>query len=136
MQISAIKIEQKKRGISDEDYRALLARETGKTSSTQLTDEERKRVYVAMTRPMQRPAATTSKTPAEAKIWALWYQLKPFLCEEERNFNYLMGFVRRVTGNNTVAKLCYLSSKEEYLTIEALKQRIDYEEKRMKDVPF
>lgn len=140
MQISAIKIEQRNRGISDELYRSLLMRVTGKSSSKDLSDDERKRVYVEMTRGGSKPVEAAPKAATASKIWALWYDLKGYLPERERTVSYLLGFVRRASGNEQIkdaAGLSLLSPKEAYRTIEALKSRLEQEVNQInKEVPF
>jgi len=140
MQIAALKIEQKNRGISDSDWRALLLRETGKASSTLLTDEERKRVYMAMTRPRSTPVASAPKTPTESKIWALWYELAKYLTEQQRNAAYLAGIVSKfgpVVQQGDNVRFDRLEPIQAYKAIEAIKQRITYEQSRLNaDVPF
>lgn len=116
--------------MSDADYRALLQREAGVSSSRDLTPEGDKAV-MAVLRSMERgPHQTGAKSPAEAKIWALWYAIKPYLPEAERTVQYLLGIVSRVIGYRIPAAgfLSRLDGQEKYKVIEALKARLKQEE--------
>ncbi len=98
MSIKAIHTLKGKLHLSDADYRALLMREAGVSSSRQLTPEGDKAVMAAL-RTMERgPQQTGAKSPAEAKIWALWYAIKPYLPEAERTIPYLLGIIARGIG--------------------------------------
>ncbi|HCJ70661.1 regulatory protein GemA [Agrobacterium pusense] len=54
--IAAIKIEQKKLGLDDDTYRAKLHILTGKTSTKEMTEEERQKVLVSLRGNVARPA--------------------------------------------------------------------------------
>ena len=130
MSIKAIHTLKGKLGMSDADYRDLLMREAGVSSSRDLTPEGDKAVMAAL-RSMERgPQPTGVKSPAEAKIWALWYAIKPYLPEAERTVQYLLGIVSRVIGYRipAVGYLSRLDGQEKYKVIEALKARLKQEE--------
>ena len=86
------------------------------------------------------------KSPAERKIWALWLGgddrpgLRNYLPRPERTVSYLLGFVRRASGNSAIqdaADLSALTGREAYRTIEALKLRLEHERARVaQEVPF
>ncbi|MGF0039057.1 phage protein GemA/Gp16 family protein, partial [Victivallis vadensis] len=86
------------------------------------------------------------KTPAERKIWALWLGcendpgLRSYLPQPERTVAYLLGFVRRASGNQKIQEaddLAGLTRKQAYHTIEALKSRLEQERKSIaQEVPF
>ena len=141
MSIKAIHTIKSKLHLSDADYRALLQREVGVSSSRDLTPEGDKAVMAAL-RTMERgPQQTGAKSPAEAKIWALWYAIKPYLPEAERTIPYLLGIIARVIGYKirSVGYLPRLSGQEKYKVIEALKARLKQEEwtfSRKTGVPF
>ena len=90
--IGAIHVLKAKLSLCTDDYQALLANLTGKTSSKDMTDAERQKVrdhmqslaermgVVQPTRRRPMPAARFAKskadaTPKERKVWALWHQL-------------------------------------------------------------
>lgn len=87
-EIGWIKARQKAAGMPDDDYRAMLAAQTGKTSAAVLTWQERKKVLAYMERhyPMTKPkraqqpgqthkALAGAKEPIERKIGYLLGQL-------------------------------------------------------------
>jgi len=143
MSIAAIKIAQKELGLSDAEYRAILRDAAGVASATQLdADGDRavmRRLYAIRD---ERSAATPNraKTPTEAKIWAIWYDIKGYLPEPERTVDYLLGIIRRASGNisiKTVEDIAALTPQQAYHTIEALKYRLAQEEQATrKEVPF
>lgn len=141
MSIKAIHTLKGKLHLSDADYRALLQQTAGVSSSRDLTAEGDKAVMAAL-RSMERgPQQTGAKSPAEAKIWALWYAIKPYLPEAERTIPYLLGIIARVIGYKirSVGYLPRLSGQEKYKVIEALKARLKQEEwtySQKNGVPF
>lgn len=116
--IAAIKIAQKEAGLDDPTYRALLHRLTGVTSATMLNPQQRKKVFAEI-----RKRIHVEKTPAEKKLWALWYDLKKYLPEEEHKVRYLIGFINRLTDRE-INKVSDLTPAERVKAIEALKLRI------------
>ena len=143
MSLAAIHILKKKLGLSDAEYRTILRDTADVTSAAQL-DENGDRAVMSRLyslRDERREAAPKRvKKPAEAKIWALWYDLKSYLPAQEQTVAYLLGFVRRAAGNQNVKEagdLAGLTGKESYNTIEALKRRIDQERAAVtQEVPF
>lgn len=143
MSIAAIKIAQKQLGLSDAEYRAILHDVAGVSSATQLdADGDRavmRRLYAIRD---ERAAATPTraKTPTEAKIWKLWYEIKGYLPEPEQTVDYLFGFIRRASGNVSIKQgddIADLTKQQAYHTIEALKYRLAQEEQHArKEVPF
>lgn len=121
--ITAIKIAQKELGLEDAKYRALLHRLTGETSSTKLSKEQRRKVFAEL----KKRIPNEERPPAEKKLWALWYELKKHLPEEEHKVRYLIGFINRLTDRQ-INKVADLNPRERVKVIEALKQRI-FEEK-------
>ncbi len=144
MSIKAIHTIKSRLGLSEGDYRALLMRVAGVRSSKQLTGAQDRAVMDALeamrTDRHPRPS-TRAKSRAEAKIWALWYAIKPYLPPDERTAAYLMGIVARASGRSGLepSALALLSGREAYKAIEALKQRLDQEEQKFAKhtgVPF
>lgn len=115
----AIKILQKQAGLGDAQYRALLHRVAGVSSSKDLDDKGAKAVQAALRR-LSRPVA---KAPTEGKIWALWYDVRQYLPEAERKSAYLFGFAGRAIGRE-VGDFSDLEVKERMKIIEALKGRL------------
>lgn len=115
----AIKILQKQAGLDDHRYRALLHRVAGVSSSKELDEKGAKAVQAALRR-LSRP---TAKAPTEGKIWALWYDVRQYLPEEERKSAYLFGFAGRAIGRE-IGDLSDLDVKERMKIIEALKGRL------------
>lgn len=157
MSVAAVKIAQKKAGISDQEYRSLLQRVAGVRSSKELDDASTRRVLAELYRIRDRnaegdgertkqPRPQAERSPAERKLWALWYDLMRYLPEPERRPQYLLGIVRRASGVYQLPSLYYLAELTPYQmhqTIEALKQRVTQEETALaeatntsNDVPF
>lgn len=134
MSLAAIHILKQELRLSDADYRALLRETCGVESAKQLSEEGMREVM----KRLQSMRKAPKKTPTEAKIWAIWYDLKGFLPQHERTAAYLLGIVRRASGNEAVqrtADLARLTGREAYRAIEALKLRLEHEQKKM-EVPF
>ena len=149
MSLAAIHITKKELGLTEAEYRAIL-REVAGVESAKYLDESGDRAVMARLyaiRDERRQAAKKRvKTPTERKIWRLWLGreddpgLRNYLPAQDRTANYLLGFVRRASGNSAITKAADLSSltgKEAYRTIEALKLRLEHErEKVAQEVPF
>lgn len=145
MSIAAIHTIKSKLRMSDRDYRALLMRVAGVTSSKQLTAEGDKAVVRAL-RAMERDAwATAPKSRPEAKIWALWLGnddrpgLIRYLPAEKRNAQYLAGILKNfgpVEWHGGILSFAKFKPAQIRKAIEALKTRLDQEQDKLSDVPF
>ena len=145
MSIAAIHTIKSKLRMSDRDYRALLMRVAGVTSSKQLTAEGDKAVVRAL-RTMERDAwATAPKSRQEAKIWALWLGnddrpgLIRYLPAEKRNAQYLAGILKNfgpVEWHGGILSFAKFKPAQIRKAIEALKTRLDQEQDKLSDVPF
>ena len=149
MSLAAIHILRQKLELTESEYRAIL-REVAGVESAKYLDESGDRAVMARLyaiRDERRGAAPKRvKTPTERKIWRLWLGreddpgLRNYLPAQDRTANYLLGFVRRASGNSAITKaadLSALTGKEAYRTIEALKLRLEHErEKVAQEVPF
>lgn len=149
MSLAAIHIIKKELALTEAEYRAIL-REVAGVDSAKYLDESGDRAVMARLyalRDERREAAKSRpKSPAERKIWALWLGgddrpgLRNYLPQPERTVSYLLGFVRRASGNSAITKAADLSSltgKEAYRTIEALKLRLEHERANVaQEVPF
>lgn len=143
MSLAAIHILKKELGLSDTEYRTILRDTAGVASAAQL-DEIGDRAVMSRLYSLRdasrQTAVRPAKTPTEAKIWALWYELKGYLPKQEQTLAYLLGFVRRAAGNQDVKEagnLAGLTGKESYNVIEALKRRLEQERATVaQEVPF
>lgn len=126
--VAAVKIAQKQAHMPEAAYRDLLARQFSAGSCTYLTAEQRDKLVAAI----HRWAGERPKSATERKIWALWYDLKPYLTPDQRTVDYLLAIDRRASGNDKITGLAALRDREEYKTIEALKRRVD----QVAPVPF
>ena len=143
MSLAAIHILKKELGLSDTEYRTILRDTAGVASAAQL-DEIGDRAVMSRLYSLRdasrQTAVRPAKTPTEAKIWALWYELKGYLPKQEQTLAYLFGFVRRAAGNQDVKEagdLAGLTGKESYNVIEALKRRLEQERATVaQEVPF
>ena len=140
MSIAAIKIKQKELALTDSEYRDLLEKTAGVRSAKNLTEEQQKKVLSVMYALQKKHTFSKAKTPAESKIWSLWYELKGYLASEQQTTEYLAGIVRNVTSssiNSRFPDFGKLDRKQTYKTIEALKSRIEYEKQLLAHtVPF
>lgn len=129
MSIKAIHTLKGKLHLSDADYRDLLQRAAGVSSSKDLTPEADKAVMAALRDLESRQQQSPARKPAEAKIWALWYNVKTYLPAEQQNVAYLLGIIGRVIGYpiRSAGYFPHLDSKECYKIIEALKARLKQE---------
>lgn len=122
--VAAIKIAQKKAGITDTQYRAMLSFLCGVTSSTALDDQGRSIIYDAI-RQINPDAVGSQATAAERKLWALWYQLKPQLPESCRTVQYLVGICCKANHPGChISTISELTSAQIHSAIEALKKRL------------
>lgn len=139
MSVAAIKIAQKQAHLADPEYRALLRRVGGVSSAKELDEQTGRRVLAELYRIINdnaridnsTPAAVIERTPAEKKLWKLWYELEKLLPNTMRNPDYFLGMVRRASGVPTLVSLMRLKDLTPYQmhkTIEALKQRLAQEE--------
>ena len=139
MSLAAIHILKKELGLSDTEYRTILRDTAGVASAAQLDRAVMSRLY-SLRDASRQTAVRPAKTPTEAKIWALWYELKGYLPKQEQTLAYLLGFVRRAAGNQDVKEagdLAGLTGKESYNVIEALKRRLEQERATVaQEVPF
>ena len=132
MKIAAIKIEQKKLGLSDLKYRQILNDIAGVDSARFLAPGDVIKVY----RRMHNMA--TAKTRAARYFWVLWKELQPYLESAERNGAWVCGFIHRATTVHLEDLSCLdaLTPGDMHKAIEAIKCRLDYEKEKMADVPF
>lgn len=116
---ASIKIAQKNAGLNDDSYRQMLQRVAGVSSSKDLDARGAKAVLAELHRMTTLP----NKRPAEGKIWALWFELRELLPEDERKTQYLFGFASKAIGRH-VTSFEALTRAEEVKTIESLKCRL------------
>lgn len=148
MSLAAIHIAKKELALTDAEYRAILREVAGVDSAKYLGAAGERAVMARLyaLRDERGAAAKRAKTPTERKIWALWLGsdddpgLRFYLPQAERTVAYLLGFVRRASGNQKILgadDLASLTRKQAYHTIEALKSRIEQEQKSIaREVPF
>ncbi|MGF0038955.1 phage protein GemA/Gp16 family protein [Victivallis vadensis] len=149
MSLKAIHWARRELGLADAEYRAIL-REVAGVDSAKYLDAAGDRAVMARLcalRDERRGAAPKRvKTPTERKIWRLWLGdeddpgLRSYLPQPERTVAYFLGFVRRASGNQKIWEaddLASLTRKQAYHTIEALKSRLEQEQKNIaREVPF
>ena len=149
MSLAAIHILWKELGLTESEYRAIL-REVAGVDSAKYLDESGDRAVMARLyalRDERREAPKKRvKTPTERKIWRLWLGceknpgLRSYLPQPERTVSYLLGFVRRASGNAEIMQpedLARLTRRQAYRTIEALKLRLEHERASVaQEVPF
>ena len=139
MSIAAIKIMQKQLNLSDRNYRDLLYKVTGFRSAKSLDETQQRAVLAAMYQ-LKRDREKQPKTPAEAKAWSLWFELKDYLGSDQQSIKYFAGFVshiKKIKLSGSHLSLADLTPRELHKLIEALKSRIEYEKQLLENtVPF
>lgn len=122
--LAAIHVGKKQLGLEEEDYRALLTRVTGKSSTKQMTDAERGRVVEEMRRLGFKQASSAPRKrldgPFAAKLQALWIAGWNLGVVSSRDDRALIAFVERQTG---ISHTRFLRHAEDAVkAIEGLKQ--------------
>jgi len=129
--LAKIHIAKKEMALHDDDYRAILQRETGQVTARGLTDAQADRVLEAFKRLGWKPtlvvhnrkAGVTVKQPAQhptaKKARALWISLGQLGVVRDPSEAALEAFGRRQLG---VDKLQWADAQEMYRLIEALKK--------------
>lgn len=144
-----IHILKKEAGLTAEEYRSLLA-EFGAASATELSDEDYRQACAtlegmikdAKAREYRKRDEDRVKSRQECFFWALWYRLKEYLPQGDRTSEYLAGFAgkalsRYIGLDQGRFDFENLDDREKHKLIEALKNRVDYEEERLAAaVPF
>ena len=132
MKIAAIKIEQKKLGLSDLKYRQILNDVAGVDSAKFLNPGDVIKVYRKM------HSMATANSRAARYFWVLWKELQPYLESAERSGAWVCGFIRRATSVRLDDLTCLdeLAPGDMHKAIEAIKNRLEYEKEKMADVPF
>ena len=131
--IAAIHTLKSKLRLSDDDYRALLANLTGKTSSTDMTLAQRAQVrdhlqnlavkmgLAPPTRSSRNAAFAQAKaaaSPQERKVWALWNRLHREGHIANAGAPALNAWVKRQVG---VDALRFCNNQQLHVLIESLK---------------
>lgn len=144
-----IHILKKEAGLTAEEYQSFLAN-FGVQSSTQLSEEDYKQACAtlegmikdAKAREYRKRDEGRVKSRQECFFWALWYRLKEYLPQGDRTSEYLAGFAgkalsRYIGLDQGRFDFENLDDREKHKLIEALKNRVDYEEERFAAaVPF
>lgn len=127
--LKAIHVARRQLGLDDDDYRAMLERITGKSSSSLLTAVESGRVLDEMRRLGFQPIARKSPTgkaalsgPYAGKLLALWLSAWNLGVARSNSDEALIAFVERQTG---IAHLNWLRDQRDAMrAIEGLKKWI------------
>lgn len=132
---AAIHVLKSKLGLSDDDYRALLANLTGKTSSKDMTLAQQRTVRehmqslaerMGVAQPTRRRPLSQAEfdqvkqqtSPKERKLWALWHQLGRDGLVQNTSAQALNAWVERQVG---VTALRFCTSAQLDTLIEAAK---------------
>lgn len=113
--------------LDDADYRAILQRCAGVTSSTQIRSltkadavlDEFRRLGIGS------PPARRRLSASGKKVWSLWQQLADAGLVRDRRMSALMAWVRRQAH---VDALEFLTAAQEHAVIEALKAWLERKE--------
>ena len=121
--LAKIHIAKKQLGLDDDDYRAVLQRVTGKTSSKDMSNGERGAVLDELKRLGFKSASTGTRRKLEGrfapKLQALWIAGWNLGLVRDRSDAALIAFVKRQTGVDHVRFLRH--EQDAYKAIEALK---------------
>lgn len=125
--LAAIHIAKGKLGLSDDEYRDLMATVCGGVRSAAELDWTGRRRFLAhlnacLRQQPQRGAVrhlNADLTPVQRRMWALWMQLADAGLVETRSMAAIEAFARRQTG---VERLQWLTGPQEALVIDSLKQ--------------
>lgn len=124
--LAAIHIAKARLGMSDDEYRDIMATVcAGIRSAAQLDITGRKRLLAHLQKCIDesspRPAKPIRKplTPVQRKIWALWMELADARLVDTRSMAAITAWVQRQTS---VERLEWLTLQQEDLVILSLKQ--------------
>lgn len=128
--LAAIHVAKAKLGLSEDEYRDLMATVcSGVRSAAELDFTGRKRFLAHLNaclkaRQAPQPARVVRQplTPSQRLIWSLWMQLADAGLVAQRTMSAVEAFAARQTG---VDKLDWLNGKQEELVIESLKRWLD-----------
>jgi len=112
--------------LADDEYRALILRVTGYTSSG-LLDVPGLKVWAGHLQGLKnryrKPKRSYTLSPQEKKIWSQWQQLADAGKIKNRTMAGLMGYVR--THIAAVDHISWLNGAQQDLLIEQLKKFLD-----------
>lgn len=114
--IARVHVAKKQLALTDDSYRAILARITGQDSAAGLDIAQLRAVIQEFERLGLKPHARPSPKPHVRKVFALWTRLGPHLADPGRDA--LRAFVQRQTG---VADPEWLTPVQANSVTEALK---------------
>jgi len=120
----AIHVQRRKLNMDDADYRALLKRAAGVTSSADLMTQEKADAVLDEMKRLGAPAHRPLTGP-QKKMWSLWQQLADAGRVRDRRMSALLAWVKRQAH---VDALAFLTSAQEYAAIEALKAWLERKE--------
>jgi phage gp16-like protein len=123
--IARVHMARKELALSEDSYRAVLARITGRHSAADLTVPQLLAVITEFERLGLRPRRVRSDKPHVRKIYALWGAMRPHLTDPSRTA--LRAFVARQTG---VGDPEWLTAAQAARVTEALKSWRRREEAR------
>ena len=120
--LAQIHIARQQLQLEDDDYRALLRRVTGKTSSAELSDTQRRAVIAELKRRGFKARGTgraKSSKPYIRKVFALWGELKREGIWREDGVGSLRAFVKKMAGVDDPEFMDYAEATK---VIEAMKK--------------
>jgi phage gp16-like protein len=99
--LKAIHAKRRQMGLDEDSYRALLSAVTGKSSSAEMNELERRAVLSEMDRrgaPKAPARRTRASGPYAGKLQALWIAAWNLGCVRDSSDAAMLAFVRRQTG--------------------------------------
>ncbi|WP_157772881.1 MULTISPECIES: gp16 family protein [Acetobacter] len=121
--VRKLHVGRKQLGLEDADYRALLQRVTGKTSSTQCSEGELDLVLAEMKRLGFRGKSPSGK-PHVRKVYALWGDMGPLL-RSGGTKEALRAYVQRMTGVSAPEFLDEPSARKVIEGLKAWQKRLE-----------
>lgn len=119
--IARVHVARKELALTEESYRAVLARVTGRDSAADLDLAQLRAVIQEFERLGLKPLVKRSPKPHVRKVFALWAAMKPHLADPSRDA--LRAFVKRQTGVDNPEWLTPLQANQVTEGLKAWRER-------------
>ena len=112
-------------GMDEDTYRAFLVRVTGKDSSTKMTDGERAKVIMEMTRLGAFKAARRPLTNQQRACLAKWYTLRKLDAVKSKDKSSFNRYIKERFGRWNLADLSDTDTNKLYNMLEGWIRSVD-----------
>lgn len=126
--LAQIHIARAQLALEDDDYRALLRRVTGKESSAELSDTQRRAVIAELKRRGFKTKGTgrrKSDKPYVRKVFALWGELKREGVWREDGVKSLRAFVKKMASVDDPEFMDYAEATKVIEAMKKMKERAE-----------